>query len=260
MENHEKVDLTCTDGVAVLRFSNTHLNILTMKLRAQLGEYIDEILENKEIRVLILYGEGGKSFSVGSDIKEFDPRPGYGIERNTEEHRVFNKIRDFPFPTIAAIEGYALGGGLELALTCDMRIAAEQSQLGVPEITLGVFPGGGGCSHLSRLLGVSKAKELMYTGDPISAAEAFRIGLIPGFCPPGQALETAETLGKHIAKRSGLSLQVIKDVADHGIERPLKQAFGLEIAGSERLFNGNDVLEGVKAFKEKREPNFNRGN
>ncbi|MBQ3095552.1 MAG: enoyl-CoA hydratase/isomerase family protein [Clostridia bacterium] len=258
MENNEKVTLSCEDGVATLIFENTHLNILSMPMRAQIDTYIDQLLEEGKTRVLIIHGAGGKAFSVGSDIKEFDPRPGYGIERNTEEHRVFNKIRDFPFPTIAAIEGYALGGGLELALTCDLRVASENSMLGVPEITLGVFPGGGGCDHLTRLLGLSKAKELMYTGDPITAQEAWRIGLVNRLAPKGEALKAAQELGKHIASRSGLSLQVIKEVADKGIEMPLKEAFKLEIEGSERLFNGKDVHEGVRAFKEKRPPVFNQ--
>lgn len=258
MENNEKVTLSCEDGVATLIFENTHLNILSMPMRAQIDTYIDQLLEEGKTRVLIIHGAGGKAFSVGSDIKEFDPRPGYGIERNTEEHRVFNKIRDFPFPTIAAIEGYALGGGLELALTCDLRVASENSMLGVPEITLGVFPGGGGCDHLTRLLGLSKAKELMYTGDPITAQEAWRIGLVNRTAPKGEALKAAQELGKHIASRSGLSLQVIKEVADKGIEMPLKEAFKLEIEGSERLFNGKDVHEGVRAFKEKRPPVFNQ--
>lgn len=258
MENDEKVVLTYCDGTATLTFQNTSLNILSMPMRAQIDTYVDQLLKMDDIRVLILHGAGGRAFSVGSDIKEFDPRPGYGIERNTEEHRVFNKIRAFPFPTIAAIEGYALGGGLELALTCDLRVASENSMLGVPEITLGVFPGGGGCDHLTRLLGVSKAKELMYTGDPIDAREALRIGLINRIAPKGKALETAQDLGRHIASRSGLSLQVIKEVADKGIEMPLKESFKLEIEGSERLFNGTDVLEGVKAFKEKRLPVFNQ--
>lgn len=258
MENNEKVTLSCEDGVATLIFENTHLNILSMPMRAQIDTYIDQLLEEGKTRVLIIHGAGGKAFSVGSDIKEFDPRPGYGIERNTEEHRVFNKIRDFPFPTIAAIEGYALGGGLELALTCDLRVASKNSMLGVPEITLGVFPGGGGCDHLTRLLGLSKAKELMYTGDPITAQEAWRIGLVNRTAPKGEALKAAQELGKHIASRSGLSLQVIKEVADKGIEMPLKEAFKLEIEGSERLFNGKDVHEGVRAFKEKRPPVFNQ--
>ena len=258
MENNEKVTLSCEDGVATLIFENTHLNILSMPMRAQIDTYIDQLLEEGKTRVLIIHGAGGKAFSVGSDIKEFDPRPGYGIERNTEEHRVFIKIRDFPVPTIAAIEGYALGGGLELALTCDLRVASENSMLGVPEITLGVFPGGGGCDHLTRLLGLSKAKELMYTGDPITAQEAWRIGLVNRTAPKGEALKAAQELGKHIASRSGLSLQVIKEVADKGIEMPLKEAFKLEIEGSERLFNGKDVHEGVRAFKEKRPPVFNQ--
>ncbi len=258
MDNDEKVILTCCDGTATLIFQNTNLNILSMPMRRQIDECIDQLLERDDIRVLILHGAGGRAFSVGSDIKEFDPRPGYGIERNTEEHRVFNKIRNFPFPTIAAIEGYALGGGLELALTCDLRVASETSMLGVPEITLGVFPGGGGCNHLTRLLGVSKAKELMYTGDPIDAQEALRIGLINRLAPKGQALQVAQDLGRHIASRSGLSLQVIKEVADQGIEMPIRESFRLEIEGSERLFNGTDVQEGVKAFREKRPPVFNR--
>jgi enoyl-CoA hydratase/carnithine racemase len=258
LNNNEKVTLNRYDGVATLIFENTSLNILSMPLREQIDKYIDELSEDDDIRVLILYGNGGKAFSVGSDIKEFDPRPGYGIERNTEEHRVFNKLRDFPFPTIAAIEGYALGGGLELALTCDLRVASENSKLGVPEITLGVFPGGGGSQHLSRLLGVSKAKELMYTGDPIDAQEAWRIGLINRIAPKNQALEYAQEFGRHIASRSGLALKVIKNVTDTGIELPLKKSFSLEIEGSETLFNGRDVHEGVKAFKEKRAPQFNQ--
>lgn len=255
-EAHEKVELTIDDGVGIIAFSNTKLNFLSMKLRAEIESALEKLHNNDEVRVLILYGKGGKAFSVGSDIKEFKPGKGYGLERNREEHRVFNKLRDFPLPTIAAIEGYALGGGLELALTCDIRIASEQSVLGVPEVKLGLFPGGGGSQHLVRLVGVSKAKELMYTGDPISASEAWRINLVNRLAPVGKALEAAESLAKDIASRSGLALRVIKDVADRGVELPLKESFELEIEGSEKLFAGEDVLEGIKAFKEKRPPHF----
>ena len=257
MINNEKVTLDCNEGVATITFENTRLNFLSMPLRSQIEAYIDQLAAGDDIRVLVLYGAGGKAFSVGSDIKEFDPRPGYGIERNTEEHRVFNKLRDFPFPTIAAIEGYALGGGLELALTCDMRIASQDATLGVPEITLGVFPGGGGSQHLARLVGTSKAKELMYTGDPITAREAWRIGLVNRLAPAGEALAEAQKLGGHIASRSGLALRVIKQVTDRGVELPLKEAFALEIEGSETLFDGKDVHEGIQAFMEKRPPRFN---
>jgi enoyl-CoA hydratase/carnithine racemase len=140
-----------------------------------------------------------------------------GRQHALQEHALYNRIHYFPVPTVASIEGHCLGGGLELALACDLRVASATSSLGLPEIKLGLVPAGGGTERLPRLIGESRARELMYTGDPIDAQEAYRIGLVNRLAPTGGALGTAEELGRAIAARSGVALRTIKTVLDHGL-------------------------------------------
>ena len=179
-----------------------------------------------------------------------------GRQRAAHEHAVYNRLDFFPVPTIAAIEGYYLGGGLELALACDLRVASETSRLGLPEVKLGVFPAGGGTERLPRLIGEARARELIYTGEPVDAREAWRIGLINRVVPEGEALTAAQELGRTIAERPGVTVRTVKAVLDRGLGMVLLEAQQVAIEAIGDLFQSDVVREGVTAFLEKRPPKF----
>jgi Enoyl-CoA hydratase/isomerase len=158
-----------------------------------------------------------------------------------QEHVLYNRLDFFPVPTIAAIEGHCLGGGLKLALTCDLRIASEALRLGLPEVKLGVFPAGGGTERLARLIGESRARELIYTGEPVEAREAWRIGLVNRVAPAGQALVAAQELRRTSAARSGLTLRTVKAVLDRGICMDLMEAQQVSVDAISELFQSESV-------------------
>ena len=168
------------------------------------------------------------------------------------EHTLYNRIDFFPVPTIAAIEGHCLGGGLELALACDLRVASAVSRLGLPEVKLGVFPGGGGTERLPRLVGESRAREMIYTGEPVTADDALRIGLVNRVAPAGQALCLAQELGRTIAERPAITLRTVKGVLDRGLCMSMLEAQQVSVDAISELFQSEAVREGVQAFLEKR--------
>jgi enoyl-CoA hydratase/carnithine racemase len=246
------------DGAATLVVDRPPLNALSYQAKVEIGACLEEIAADPAVRCLVVSGAGGRAFSVGSDIKEFPEvtMHGLGRQRAVHEHALYNRLDFFPIPTIAAIEGYCLGGGLELALACDLRVASEVSQLGLPEVKLGVFPAGGGTERLPRLIGESRARELIYTGEPVDAQEAWRIGLINRLAPAGKALPVAQVLGRSIAARSAVTLRAVKAVMDRGLAMDPLQAQQLAIEAIGELFQSEAVREGVAAFLEKRSPRF----
>lgn len=241
-------------GVATITVDRPPLNPLSHQVKAELLECVEEIAADLEIRCLILYGAGGRAFSVGADIKEFPEITArrQGRQHAMQEHALYNRLDFFPVPTIAAIEGHCLGGGMELALSCDLRVASDISRLGLPEVKLGVFPAGGGTERLPRLVGESRARELIYTGEPVDAAEAFRIGLVNRIVPAGQALTAAQTLGRTIAEKAATTLRTVKEVLDRGLCMDLMEAQQVSIDAISELFQSEAVQEGVRAFLEKR--------
>ena len=247
---------TADNGLATLIIDRPPLNPLSHQVKSELAECVEEIAADPDIRCLILHGAGGRAFSVGADIKEFPEITAkrQGRQHAVQEHTLYNRIDFFPIPTIAAIEGHCLGGGLELALSCDLRIASDISRLGLPEVKLGVFPAGGGTERLPRLVGESRAREIIYTGEPIDAAEAFRIGLVNRLAPAGQALVAAQALGRTIADRAGITLRTVKQVLDRGLCMDLMEAEQVSTDAISDLFQSEAVQEGVRAFLEKRSP------
>ena len=261
MNNHSSrqfVRWTAEDGVATLVVDRPPLNALSYQAKVEIAACLEEIATNPAVRCLIVFGAGGRAFSVGSDIKEFPEvmARGLGRQRAVHEHAVYNRLDCFPVPTIAAIEGHCLGGGLEFALACDLRVASDVSRLGLPEVKLGVFPAGGGTERLPRLIGESRARELIYTGEPVDAQEAWRIGLVNRVAPAGLALTMAQELGRAIAARSAITLRTVKAVMDRGLAMDLLQAQQLAIEAIGELFQSEAVREGVAAFLEKRSPRF----
>jgi enoyl-CoA hydratase/carnithine racemase len=210
------------------------------------------------VRAVVVTGTGDRAFCAGSDVKEFESLRGrVGEGKLILEKAVYMRLARLSVPTIAAIQADALGGGLELALCCDLRVADEKAKLGLPEVRLGVMPGSGGTQLLPRVVGLAKAKELILTGEIIDAAEAGRIGLVNRVVPAGAALEVTTDLAETIASRGPVAVQEAKKVLDVGVDLPLDEGLAKELEASERIFSSEDMLEGARAFFEKRQPKFN---
>lgn len=244
--------------VATLVVNNPPMNVLSGTVAAELKQCVEEIAADPGVVAVVVTGAGERAFMAGADIKEFPQmmKPGGAKAGAQATHAALNALDFLPKPTIAAIHGFALGGGLELALACDIRVAGEDAKLGVPEIKLGLFPGGGGTQRLPRLIGEGKAKLLMYTGDPVSADEALRIGLVDRVVPKGEDIKAAQELAKLIATRAGASLSLIKQAVDQGTQKTLKEGLEIELDLFDKVFQTEDVKEGVDAFINKRQANF----
>ncbi|UED72422.1 enoyl-CoA hydratase/isomerase family protein [Brevibacillus sp. DP1.3A] len=244
--------------IAIVTIDNPPMNALSAGVKEELRVIFAELHANADVLAIILTGAGQKAFVAGADIKELPKRIGNPnlLPQFMENHNFFNSIDYSPKLTIAVINGYALGGGCELALTCDLRIAEQHAFIGVPEVKLGLLPGAGGTQRLPRLIGEAKAKELLFTGEHITADEAMRIGLVNRVVPTGEGLGAALTLAQKICQNSPSALQHIKKAVDEGMELPFQQALKLEAELFQDLFLKEDVKEGVQAFLEKRSPQF----
>lgn len=253
----EKVVVDKKESIAVITVNNPPVNTLNAQVIEELEQALDELHRDKQILVTILTGAGEKAFVAGADISQFPSldREG-GIALSRKGQMVFQNIADFRCPVICAINGFALGGGLELALACDIRVVADNAKLGVPEITLGIIPGYGGTQRLSRILPMGKAKEMVFSGEMIDASSAYNIGLADKLVSTGKALEEAMNLANIIASRGPLALQVAKKVMNNGFEMPLADALKMESEGFGDLCETEDKNEGAQAFIEKRAPKF----
>jgi enoyl-CoA hydratase len=246
------------NGIAIVTIDNPPLNVLSSKVVSEFGEVFSSIEKDHEVVVTILTSAGSKAFMAGYNIKEFPTWIGRSDVKEIAlaTHGVLNQIDFLSKPTIAVLNGITFGAGCELALTCDLRIAEAHVQIGLPEIKLGIFPGGGGTQRLPRTVGEAKAKELMFTGEPISAEEAARIGLVNQVVPSGEGLTVALTLAKKMAGYSLQALSRIKQAVDEGMKCPLETALNKEARLFGELFLSEDTKEGVQAFLEKRSPQF----
>jgi enoyl-CoA hydratase/carnithine racemase len=244
--------------VTILRLQNPPLNLVTLDLTRQLDDALAAIEADNGVRAVVVTGTGDRAFCAGSDVKEFESLRGrVGEGKLILEKAVYMRLARLPVPSIAALQADALGGGLELALCCDLRVADERAKLGLPEVRLGVMPGSGGTQLLPRVVGLAKAKELILTGEIIDGAEAERIGLVNQVVPAGTALEVAVGLAETIASRGPVAVQEAKRVLDAGADLPLDEGLARELEASERIFSSEDMLEGARAFFEKRQPRFN---
>lgn len=252
------IHITKENGIAVVTIDHPPLNVLSSKVMAELHEAFAELQNDTDTVVVILTAAGNRAFVAGADIKEFPQYFGQAGVKDfvLRSHAVFNFMDDFPKPTIAVLNGLAYGGGCELALTCDLRIAEEHAQIALPEVALGLFPGWGGTQRLPRLIGEAKAKEMMFTGEPVSAAEAERIGLVNKVAASGEGMKEAKLLAAKIAKHSLPSLSRIKESVDYGLDHSLSEGLQHEAELFDDIFQTEDVKEGVQAFIEKRKANF----
>lgn len=251
----ELLSVAKQDGVATIVINNPPMNVLSAQVTAELDDVFHDLETDDTVISIILTGAGDRAFMAGADIKEFP-------ERDTEKeeaksiHDVFNRIAAIPKPTIASLNGFTLGGGLELALTCDIRIAEEHAKVGLPEVNLGLLPGGGGTQRLPRVVGSAKAKEMMFTGEAISAEEAYKLGIANKVVKQAEGKQAAEQLAQKMAKQSLQALSRIKRLVNEGEDLPLKDGLKQEEAQFNELFATEDAKEGVQAFIEKRKPTF----
>jgi enoyl-CoA hydratase/carnithine racemase len=246
------------DGVALVTFENGPLNLLTRSLRSAIVERAAAAATDPAVRVVVLTGEGDRAFSAGSDIREL--REALATRgwrsRGEEELAAYETIDRLPKPTVAAIRGYCLGGGLKLALACDLRVCGAESEFGFPEIRLGIFPAGGGTERLPRLIGEARAKELMLLGHRIRAEEAWRLGLLTRVAASGEGLAAALALARDIAAQPALAAQAIVRVVEAGRDRPLAEGAREALETLDAIFASADLAEGLAAFLDKRPPRF----
>lgn len=246
------------DGVAKVIINRPEaLNALNTKAYAELSELFADIDKDSEVRVVIITGSGKKSFVAGTDVAEMQPKTSVTIrEIQIKVREALEKIEELPKPVIAAINGFALGGGLELAMACDLRIASENARVGQPEINLGIIPGGGGTQRLTRLVGIAKAKELVYTGDMIDANTAHSIGLINKVVAQNDLMAEVEKTAQKIAEKSAATLALAKAAINGGANMDLSSGLDLEMQCFALCFATEDQKEGMSAFLEKRKPQF----
>jgi enoyl-CoA hydratase len=233
------------------------LNALNADTLDELRRAILELRHDEGVRAVILTGAGDKSFVAGADINELAVQtPAAGREHALRGQHVFDLIEHMGKPAIAAINGYALGGGCELAMACTLRIAADTAKLGQPEINLGIVPGYAGTQRLSRLVGKGRALELLLTGDPIGAAEAHRLGLVNRVVPAAELMAEARTLAAALAAKAPVAVRYIIDAVNKGLEMPFPQAQVFEATLFGLVASTDDMREGTRAFLEKRKAEF----
>ena len=250
------VSLTKAGPVAWITLTRPDkLNALSPELLVQGLEAARAVAVDDTIRCLVING-AGRAFCAGADLgamQELNPNQ---ARRRFGSGNFWQAIEDLPMPTIAAVHGYCFGGGCELALACDFRLAADNARFGQPEIKVGLIPGAGGTQRLPRLIGMTRAKELVFLGESIDAAEAYRIGLVNRVVPADQLTAEATAWAEKLAQLPPLSLRTAKNVMNRGRELDLPTALELERLGFSLLFGTEDQREGIRAFLEKRQPHF----
>jgi len=246
------------DNIGLLTINRPEkMNAISAGLTAELAQLLDEIEKDEELRVLIVTGEGEKAFVAGADIEELvDRDAGTGRSVTRERQALFARLESLSIPVIAAVNGYALGGGLELALACNIRICSENAQFGAPEVKLGIIPGDGGTQRLPRLVGLGRAMEMILTGNFIDAGEAYRIGLVNKVVPPEELMDAATELARTIASRPPLAIMCAKEAVNSSGGGDSDAGFTLESYLHALLCTTDDKREGVAAFLEKRKGSF----
>ncbi|MBP2025648.1 enoyl-CoA hydratase-related protein [Peptoniphilus stercorisuis] len=255
--NYKYLKEELEDGILILTIDRQEsLNALNGELLFEIDSYFTELRNRDEVSVVIITG-AGRSFVAGADIGEMAQlNANEGAEWGRKGMNAFLKVEKIDKPVIAAINGFALGGGCELSLACDIRLASEKAKFGQPEVGLGVTPGFGGTQRLSRAIGLSRAKELIYTAEIISAEEAYNIGLVSKVVIHDELLNAAKELAEKIAKNSKLAVKYSKEAINTGIQTDIDSGMDIERANFGLCFATKDQKEGMKAFLEKRAPKF----
>jgi enoyl-CoA hydratase len=256
---YENILVERQENYAIITFNRPKvLNALNQSLLAELAAAIDELADDDDVRAVVLTGAGDRAFAAGADIGEFNDLSSASIAAGFAQRgqALTNKIERLSKPVIAAINGFALGGGCELAMACDIRVAADTARLGQPEINLGIIPGYGGTQRLARLVGKGAAKLLCLSGDPLTADEALRIGLVDKVTPAADLLAEAKALAAKLAGKAPVAVAAIKQAINVGAEGTLADGLAFEAAQFGLTFDTEDRVEGVNAFLEKRPPTW----
>jgi len=259
--SYETILFEQQEGVATITMNRPKaLNALNSQLLGELNETLDKIAGDENIRVLVLTGSGEKAFVAGADIGELSTlNPVQARYFAINGHMVMDKLQSLPIPVIAAVNGFALGGGLELALACDFIYASDNAKIGLPEINLGIIPGFGGTQRLSRIVGKNLAKEMIFTGKMISAEEAERKGIINRVLPADQLMAEVQKTAGIMAAKGKVSLNAAKKTVNDGVDVDLSNGCAMEINAFALCLASEDAKEGTTAFLEKRSPVFKGG-
>ncbi|HPC04673.1 MAG TPA: enoyl-CoA hydratase-related protein [Syntrophales bacterium] len=246
------------DSVALVQFNRPKaLNAMNSETMGELIDAVKRCGEDESIKVVVLTGAGDRAFVAGADIVEMQNlTPAEALKFMERGHETYRAIEILPKPVIAAIKGFALGGGTEISMSCDMRFAADNARFGQPEILLGLIPGWGGTQRLTRLIGIGRAKEFIMGGEQISAQRAYELGLVNRIYPADQLMEETMKFAKKLAGMPGFAIKMAKHAINFGYELPLDPANRLEMECCAQCFSTQDQKEGMKAFVEKRKANF----
>lgn len=260
MTPYDTLSFSVNKGIGTLTIDRPkNMNALNTQVLQELDELLGDIDKNEEVHVLIVTGSGGKAFVAGADIKEMKNKNGLqGRDFSDYGNKVFSKLENLRQPTIAAVNGFALGGGCELAMACDIRIGSENAKFGQPEVGLGIMPGFGGTQRLSRLVGLSKAKELIYTARTINAEEALSISLLNTVTEADQLMDEAVKMAQKMMRQAPLGIEASKKAINRGYEMDLSRALEMEAELFGGLFSTDDQTVGMTAFTEKAKATFKR--
>jgi enoyl-CoA hydratase/carnithine racemase len=259
MADYQNIKVGVQERIAVIAIDHPPANAFDQRTLDELGAAFDDAIGNPDVKAIIVTGAGQFAFVAGADIKEIK-----ALEGNQDAIRgymqkgqmLFSKIEASPKPVIAAINAVALGGGLELALACHMRVAGDKARFGLPEINLGIMPGWGGTQRLQRVVGKSKAIEMILTGDILNAQEAYRINLVNKVVPATAVVKEALGLAKKITEKGGVAIAKALEAINAGSDLPMAEGLAIELDGITGLAMTNDAREGILAFIEKRRANF----
>jgi enoyl-CoA hydratase len=250
------IGLIVKDRIAYLTIDRPDVrNALDESTAAEIGKALDEIEQNRDVAVMVFTGGGDKVFVSGADLRDLHRRKSRQVLEACLNH-LFARIDDFPKPTIASMNGHALGGGMELALACDFRIAVAGAKLGFPEVSLGILPGAGGTQRLPRVVGLARAKELILTADAVDAEQAAVMGLVHRVVPRADLEHATRALAEKLASRAPVALRLAKAALNLSARVPLDAGLAFEILSQTVLFETKDKSEGINAFLEKRKPEF----
>jgi enoyl-CoA hydratase len=256
-QSYETILVDRRDRVAIITINRPEKrNALNIQTRAEGAAVLDELRADDSVRVVIITGAGDKAFVAGADIAEFAQRTALNQREVMLERSLFNAIDSFPKPIIAMVNGYCLGGGCEVALACDIRIASDRASFGQPEINLGIIPGGGGTQRLTRLVGEGKAMEMILSGEIIDAQAALAIGLVNQVVPADQLETKTMDIANRIAEKSPIALRLAKEAVKLASRSNLDEGLRREVDLFALCFSSEDKDEGVKAFLDKRKPEF----
>ena len=255
---YENIIYQVDEGIATITFNRPKaLNALNGALLVEFSSALDSVAADENIRVLVLTGAGEKSFVAGADLSELATFNSLSAKVFSQKgHAIIVKLQQLPIAVIAAVNGFALGGGTEIAIACDFIYASQNAKFGQPEINLGLIPGFGGTQRLPRLVGANMAKELIFTGKMISAAEAEKIGLVNRLLPPDQLMEEVMKTAREIASKGRVSLRAAKQAINHGLNTDLATGIHIEVDAFSLCYDSSDSKEGTSAFLEKRKAAF----